>query len=213
MYISNILGSGFRCFSAESPLELGLQRGLNILAGPNDSGKTAIIDAPRLVLWTRGDNFLRLDSDDFHVKPGGERVTELLIRCTFDELTADEESRFLEWCNNEAGTLRLHVCMRATLRRLAGGGYSVITQYRAGKNGDGLPLDGDIREYLKSTYLRPLRDAEKELSSGRRSRLSRILGALPAMAKQADQALPGQPASLRDTMTQADDDVEAAQVR
>jgi len=208
MYMSEIHASGFRCFGPDNSLSLKLRRGLNILVGPNDSGKTAIIDTPRYVLWTRGDDYLRLEPSDFHVKPDGIPVTELLLRCAFDGLTADEESRFLEWCSNEAGTLRLHVCLRATLRQAAGGGTSVITQYRSGENGDGLPLDGDLREYLKSTYLRPLRDAERELRSGRRSRLSRILGALPTMGRQADPARPGEPATLRDTMTQADTDVE-----
>lgn len=208
MYVSQIYASGFRCFGTESPLTLKLRRGLNILVGANDSGKTAVIDASRFVLWTRGDEFIRLEPGDFHVKPDGNRVTELLLRCTFDDLLPDEEARFLEWCSNEAGTLRLHVCLRATLRKAFGGGDSVVTQYRAGKNADGLALDGDLREYLKSTYLRPLRDAERELRSGRRSRLSRILGALPAMATQSDPAGPGEPATLRDTMQDADTNIE-----
>ena len=208
MHVSEIHASGFRCFGPNSPLSLALRRGLNILVGPNDSGKTAVIDTPRFVLWTRGDDYLRLDPGDFHVRPDGTKVNQLLLRCTFDGLTPDEESRFLEWCTNEAGLLRLHVCLRASLRKAAGGGESVITQYRAGKNGDGLPLEGDLREYLRSTYLRPLRDAQRELRSGRRSRLSRILGALPTMARQAAPAQPGQPATLRDAMNQADTNVE-----
>lgn len=209
MHISEIYASGFRCFGPDTPLLLRLRRGLNILVGPNDSGKTAIIDAPRFVLWTRGDDFLRLEASDFHVKADGTKVTELLIRCTFQELSPDEEARFLEWCSNEAGVLRLHVCLRASLRKTAGGGDSVITQYRAGKNADGLPLEGELREYLKATYLRPLRDAERELRAGRRSRLSRILGALPEMASQSIPAQPDQPPTLHDTMTRADRDVEA----
>lgn len=208
MYVSEIHAVGFRCFGQENALTLNLRPGLNILAGPNDSGKTAIIGASRFVLWTRGDDFLRLEPTDFHVKPNGVRVTELLIRCTLDLLTADEEARFLEWCSNEAGKLRLYVCLRATLRKLPGGGESVIPLYRAGKNGDGPALEGDLREYLKATYLKPLRDAERELRSGRRSRLSRILGALPTMSKQSDPAAPGNTATLRDTMQQADLAVE-----
>lgn len=209
MYVSEIHASGFRCFGLENPLTLELRRGLNILVGPNDSGKTAIIDVPRFVLWTRGDEYIRLEPDDFHVKTNGDRVSELLLRCTLDVLTPDEEARFLEWCSNEGGSLRLHVCLRATLRRLPGGGASVITQYRAGKNGDGPALEGDIREYLKATYLKPLRDAQRELRAGRRSRLSRILGALPEMAAQADHAAPGAPGTLRDTMQHADTNVES----
>lgn len=209
MYVSEIHAAGFRCFGTEIPLTLRLRRGLNILVGANDSGKTAVVDIPRFVLWTRGDDFLRLERDDFHVRPDGTRVNELLLRCTFDALTPDEEARFLEWCSNEGGTLRLHVCLRATLRKTAGGGESVIALYRAGMNADGPALEGDLREYIRSTYLRPLRDAERELRSGRRSRLSRILGALPAMAVQAEPAEPGQQPTLTDAMSDADADIEA----
>lgn len=209
MHISEIYAAGFRCFDEAAPLRLSLRRGLNILVGPNDSGKTAVIDAPRYLLWTRGDDFTRLEPGDFHVRPNGERLTELLIRCTFDDLTPDEEARFLEWCSNEGGTLRLHVCLRAVLRKASGGGDYVVTQYRAGKDGDGLPLDGDLREYLRTTYLRPLRDAERELRAGRRSRLSRILGALPEMARQAKAAGDDQPLTITDIMKTAELAIEA----
>lgn len=208
MFISEIYASGFRCFPANRPLSLVLRPGLNIIVGPNDAGKTAVIDAPRHVLWTRGDDFVRLDIADFHINAAGTRATDLLIRCTFDGLSPIEEARFLEWCTNEDGALRLHVCLKGTVRENAGGGHSVLTQYRAGREGDGLPLEGDLREYLKATYLRPLRDAERELRSGRRSRLSRILGALPAMAEQSQAAAHGPPPSLIDTLSAADAAVE-----
>ena len=208
MHISEIYASGFRCFGPETPLTLKLRRGLNILVGANDSGKTAVIDIPRFVLWTRGNDFLRLDLGDFHVKPDSTRVSELLLRCTFDELVPDEEARFLEWCSNEEGTLRLHVCLRATRRKASGGGESIFTLYRAGMNADGPALEGDLREYIRSTYLKPLRDAEHELRSGRRSRLSRILGAVPAMAVQSSPAEAGQPPTLTDALASADIDIE-----
>lgn len=209
MFVSEIFVNGFRCFGADKPLTLKLQRGLNILVGPNDAGKTAIIDAPRYVLWTRGDEFVRLDVNDFHIDASGKRASELLIRVSFDGLSPEEQSRFLEWCTNESGTLRLHVCLRAALRTLSGGGPFVSSQYRAGKDADGLPLEGDLREYLRATYLRPLRDAERELRAGRRSRLSRILGALPSMAPQSKEAEPGQPQTLVDMMKETDGRIDA----
>lgn len=207
MYISQIYASGFRCFGKDNSLTLNLRQGLNILVGPNDAGKTGIIDAPRYVLWTRGDDYVRLDVSDFHVEKNGIRASELLIRCTFDDLKPDEESRFLEWCTNEHGRLRLHVALRAWLRPSPGGGSVAVSQHRAGKDADGLPLEGDLREYLKATYLRPLRDAERELRSGRRSRLSRILGAMPIMAEQSKEAIAGNPKTLRDTIAAADGSV------
>ena len=80
--------------------------------------------------------------------------------------------------------------------------------YRAGMNADGPTLEGDLREYIRSTYLKPLRDAEREMRSGRRSRLSRILGALPTMAVQSTPAEAGQPATLTDAMANADINIE-----
>lgn len=207
MFISEIFAGGFRCFAPTAPLRLSLSPGLNMLVGPNDAGKSAIIDAVRYVLWSRGDDYIRPDLHDFHVDAAGARVCDFVLRCTFDGLTPQEQSRFLEWCTNEQGTLRLHVCMRGALRASPGGGSVVTSQYRAGAEGEGLPLDGELREYLKATYLKPLRDAERELRAGRRSRLSRILGAMPAMGQEWKPAAPGSPATLFDTLAAADQGV------
>lgn len=209
MYISEIFAGGFRCFAQTAPLRLALSPGLNILVGPNDAGKSTIIDAVRYLLWSRGDDYVRPDLHDFYVDAGGVRACDFVVRCTFDGLTVDEQSRFLEWCTNEKGKLRLHVCMRGALRTSAGGGSFVTTQYRSGEDGEGLPLDGELREYLRTTYLKPLRDAERELRAGRRSRLSRILGAMPAMGNEWKPAEAGGPATLFDTLKTADDEVRA----
>ena len=207
MHISEIFAGGFRCFAPSEPLRLALSPGLNILVGPNDAGKSAIIDAARYVLWTRGDEYIRPDLNDFHIDATGTRVCDFVVRCTFDELTADEQSRFLEWCTNEKGVLRLHVCLRGALRASPGGGSVVTSQHRSGADGEGLPLDGELREYLKATYLKPLRDAERELRAGRRSRLSRILGAMPSMGSEAKPGVPGGAATLFDTLAAADQSV------
>ncbi|WP_168299327.1 ATP-dependent nuclease [Rhizobium leguminosarum] len=207
MFISEIYAQGFRCFESASPLQLKLSPGLNILVGPNDAGKSAIVDAVRYSLWTRGDDYLRPDESDFHVDAGGIRATEFVICCTLDGLTADEEARFLEWCTNEKGMLRLHVCIRSTRRPSSGGGSVITSQHRSGKDGEGLPIDGELREYLKATYLKPLRDAERELRAGRRSRLSRILGAMPEMGPESKPAAVGAKATLLDALKAADKNV------
>lgn len=204
MFVSEIYAAGFRCFAPNSPLQLKLSSGLNILVGPNDAGKSAIVDAARYVLWTRGDDYIRPDEHDFHVGADGARGCDFILRCTFDSLSADEEARFLEWCTNEKGKMRLHVCMRGARRVSPGGGNIISSLHRSGVDGEGLPLDGELREYLKATYLKPLRDAEREMRAGRRSRLSRILGAMPAMGQQSKPAAPGAMATLHDTLAAAD---------
>ncbi|MET9565768.1 hypothetical protein [Streptomyces tauricus] len=64
--------------------------------------------------------------------------------------------------------------------------HRVSMATRTGRDGQGPALDGAARELLKTTYLRPLRDAEAELRSGRGSRLSQILAGYPAMREQGE---------------------------
>ena len=92
MFISELFAAGFRCFGVDNALTLKLRRRLNILVGPNDAGKTAIIDAPRYVLWTRGDEFVRLDPNDFHANTAGHRASELLRKAE-RELRSGRRSR------------------------------------------------------------------------------------------------------------------------
>ena len=49
------------------------------------------------------------------------------------------------------------------------------TDVKAGDDEDGYLLTAEAKEYLKATYLKPLRDAENELIAKRNSRLSQIL--------------------------------------
>jgi len=207
MKLEWISASGFRCFDSSSPLEVAFRSGLNVIAGENDAGKTALIDAIRFTLGTRGDNYLRLTEDDFHVSQEG-RSSELKIHCTLGSLTDEEMAAFLEWCVIEDGALRLHVHLTAHLKATPAGRYRVSWERRTGTEESGLKVDGELREYLLSTYLRPLRDAERELSPGRRSRLAQILSAMPEMTKEGGAREAGDaPPTLMDIIKDADDQV------
>jgi putative ATP-dependent endonuclease of OLD family len=63
MYLAKLTITGFRLFGKK--FELPLTRGLNVLAGENDSGKTAIVDAIRLALGTTSQDFVRVEDSDF----------------------------------------------------------------------------------------------------------------------------------------------------
>ena len=52
----------------------------------------------------------------------------------------------------------------------------IITNIKSGADDEGVQLDGEARENLKVTYLKPLRDALSELTPGYKSRLAQILG-------------------------------------
>lgn len=183
MRLTEVYAAGFRCFGEEEPLSLSMRPGINLVVGENDSGKTAIVDAIRLALGSRSDEYLRLSPDDFHTSVSAGRTDTLVVRCTLDDLGKELEARFLEWCVIEHGQVRLHVHLRGQLRAV-GTGHQVTYNRRSGREGDGPVVDGVLREYLRATYLRPLRDAERMLRAGRRSRLSQILSSLPMMAGQ-----------------------------
>ncbi|RAW71986.1 MULTISPECIES: ATP-dependent endonuclease [unclassified Photorhabdus] len=176
MYLSHIEISNFRLFQH---LHLKLNRGLNVLVGENDSGKTALIDAIRYTLGTKSNDRAYLTEQDFH-----NDADDLKIKLKFSEV-ASHAHRFVEHISHEEyedengeKKLRsvLYVQLHAQITGLEKRGYPYIkTELRSGINGNGLAVESEIRDFLASTYLKPLRDAEVELSSGRASRLSQIL--------------------------------------
>lgn len=175
MIISEIQLYNFRKFrSVEGApgLSISFHGGLNALIGENDSGKSAIIDAIKLVLLTQSNEYLRIVDEDFYTEE--QPVKEFRIDLTLAEFTQNEAKNFveiLEFKKNGTKTdYYIHLHYRAWKE-----GTRIFTELRAGEIGDGVVLDGKVRELLKCVYLRPLRDAEREMSSGRNSRISQIL--------------------------------------
>lgn len=190
MYLSEVYVESFRIFGSEESgqnLCLNLRPGLNVIVGDNDSGKSAVIDAIRYLLWTTSLEYHRFTDDDFHVVEAN-RAENLTIRCKFKDLSRREQARFLEWLSLENGEPCLYVTLKAVRTdNEAGEGrrrYRISVKTRSGENGEGPPIEGEIREFLRTTYLRPLRDAEAELSAGRGSRLSQILQSHPRFTEQ-----------------------------
>lgn len=103
MYIAEIRIENFRLFgSADRAFSLPLNPGLTALVGENDAGKTAIIDALRLVLGTRDQDFMRVDPVDFHqATPGVERADQIVVRLTLRGLTVADRGAFAEFLTYE----------------------------------------------------------------------------------------------------------------
>jgi putative ATP-dependent endonuclease of OLD family len=182
MYIAEIRIGNFRCFgSGQSKLTLPLRAGLTALVGENDTGKTAVIDALRFVLGTRDQEYFKVQESDFHCPPdSGERRTEINIRCRFERLTGRDKSAFAEYLTyvESGGNRDAVLFINWTAKDIAGARSTrrfVAVEVRSGENGDGPALDAEARNLLRTTYLRPLRDAERAMSAGRGSRLSQIL--------------------------------------
>ena len=177
MIISELKIYNFRQFKSVNGvpgLEITFHKGLNALIGENDSGKSAVIDALKLILLTQSNEYIRPSDEDFYKPVEGEACSELKIDCTIAEFTQNEAKNFIEYLSfTKTGdkveyTLELHY--RAWTE-----GHKIYQELRVGDIDDGISIDGKAREFLKAVYLKPLRDAEREMSSGRGSRISQIL--------------------------------------
>ncbi|MDE3183198.1 MAG: AAA family ATPase [Bacteroidota bacterium] len=177
MYLSNIKLWNFRKFGSEREIDLEnpnlnlkLSNGLNVIIGENDSGKTAIIDAVKLVLKTHSYDYIRVEDKDFY-----STASRFRIELIFENLIPDEAKNFTEWLGwtgnreNAKPFLKLNYDVRRQGEKI------LPVDVKAGADEDGYLLTAEAREYLKTTYLKPLRDAENELVAKRNSRLSQIL--------------------------------------
>jgi len=187
MYLFNIKLWNFRKFGSlndidlNNPnLDLNFTIGLNVLIGENDSGKTAIIDAIKLVLKTHSYDWLKTTHEDFF-----KDSIRLRIELIFKDLIDEEAKNFTEWLGweekifekdgvaekSQIPYLRLIYDVSRNLEDY----YIFPTDIKAGVDETGYPLTAEAREYLKVTYLKPLRDAKEELIPRKNSRLSQIL--------------------------------------
>ena len=177
MYLSNIKLWNFRKFGAAGEidltkphLDLNLTKGLNVIIGENDSGKTAIIDAIKLVLRTHSYDYIRVNDKDFFNESNRFR-----IELKFEDLKPQEAKNFTEWLGwSGTGTdakpfLKLNYDVKRQADKI------IPTDVKAGVDEEGYLLSAETKDYFKATYLKPLRDAENELIAKRNSRLSQIL--------------------------------------
>jgi putative ATP-dependent endonuclease of OLD family len=178
MYLSKLklwnfrkFGSGVDELELDKPdLEIKFKKNINVLIGENDSGKTAVIDAIKLILKTHGFEWLKLERDDFF-----EDSNRLRIECIFEDLSDDEAKNFTEWLGIEDKEGNKYVFLRIILDATKNEDRVLPFDISAGVDDFGYPLTAEAKEYLKTTYLRPLRDAKNELIPKRNSRLSQIL--------------------------------------
>lgn len=201
MFLSQLTIKNFRQFGAPDPIfSIEFHEGVTALVGENDAGKTAVIDAIRHALMTRDMEFMRLQPEDFHMQTDGQQAAEITIRARLSGLTDSEKGAFAEYLTYEGAQVALYVHWFA--RRLSeapGSRRWVDIAVRSGSAGEGPSFDSAARQLLATAYLRPLRDAEREMSPGRGSRLSQILNNFPEIKK----GQPFEPATPPADATQA----------
>ena len=182
MYLSELKLWNFRKYGNNSSFDISkpnlilkFNKGINVLVGENDSGKTAIIDAIKLVLKTQDYEWVRVTEKDFF-----NNSNRFRIELQFDDLSDDEAKNFIEWLcyktiKDEQNQDKAVVYLRLIYDITRNEEKIFPSDVCAGADEKGYPLTAEAKEYLKTTYLKPLRDAEAELTPGRYSRLSNIL--------------------------------------
>lgn len=185
MKLSEIQIENFRCINN---IIWKINPNLNILVGENDAGKTAIIDAIHLALGSVAqEQTAYVAIDDFQ-----RGTSELRVTCKFEELDQDT-NRFIEYLTYEGEKEKkpvLYISFESELtgkerwpintRFISGKPIKVINPKEGGiqYSASGGQIEFEARDYLKATYLKPLRDADRELKSRRGSRLSLLINRL-----------------------------------
>lgn len=176
MYIEKVKLYNFRKFSN---LEIGLNKWLNLFLWPNDSWKTAIIDALKFCLWTANYWQNKLTELDFY-----NSSKSLKIELFITDFTDSQASKLLDWgWFNDENNFSIKLIYEARIW-LDNQIYVYGTKAWTYESDDwGSYLEPEAKKMFESVYLKPLRNAEIELSSGYGSRLSQILLSHPLFEK------------------------------
>lgn len=183
MYLSKLRISGFRKLG---DCELEFRQGLNILVGPNNIGKTTIIDALRALLATE-DGILRLTEDDLHVSPDGSAKAGIIsFRYTFRGLSHQDEADFYHALSplpvEDGKPQQYEVILNISYTPSQFGGR--LRARRWCSDNEEMPISNEMLENLRAIYLQPLRDPEQGLRPGRSSQLSKLIHILSDEAGQ-----------------------------
>lgn len=174
MYLKSLRIQGFRRLK---DLTLSFKSGLNVIVGPNNAGKTAVVDALRVLLSASDEGNLRLTELDLHQAPSGVRSPSATFTFIFSGLSEAHEADFI--------TALLPV--RSAAGNIVGYEAQFNVQYNQAEPGGRLRLrrwvglheenvmTTEMLENLRAIYLQPLRDPAQGLKPGRMSQLSKLI--------------------------------------
>lgn len=174
MHLHELRIQGFRRFA---DLTIRFKNGLNVIVGPNNAGKTAVVDALRVLLSASDEGNLRLTELDLHVAADGAQSSEATFTFVFRGLSEDEEADFMTALrprNGADGTLiEYEACFTVQYSRTEPGSRLKLKRW-VGEHPENV-MSADMLEELRAIYLQPLRDPALGLKPGRMSQLSKLV--------------------------------------
>ncbi|MGD8450840.1 MAG: AAA family ATPase [Phycisphaerae bacterium] len=190
MWLRHLSIHNFRRFER---FNVDFPRGLTVLIGENNSGKTTIIDALRIILFSSRDfDSLHLTEDDFRA---GTDFAPIEISCRFTNLTEEDEVHFQE-CLVDMGDGRFEMQVNARVEFNKATRRCNVRMW--GGETEGGALSSRHYDRFATIYLQPLRDPERGLRPGQHSQVSRLVdcltpeaehGAFEEIAKEANDQI------------------------
>jgi putative ATP-dependent endonuclease of the OLD family len=166
MWISNVSIENFRKASDGQPITITFCKGLNLLIGENNVGKTCVVEAIALTLgYGNPDRSVFLKEQDF-----SDPNKPLTVTLEFEGMTEDQEAAFLQALVLEEGK-----SSKAKFQFSFDIKNNKISSHVA--CGEHLETTAPIEliRSLRVMYLPALRDADKEFHPGYKSRVGKIL--------------------------------------
>jgi putative ATP-dependent endonuclease of the OLD family len=174
MYLNTLRIQGFRRFN---DLSLKFKEGLNVIVGPNNAGKTAIVDALRVLLSANDEGNLRLSILDLHSEQGGPLSPDATFTFVFSGLTLQQEADFMTALvpvREKDGTVSSYNAQFTVQYTQAEAAGRLRLRRWVGEHEENV-MSIEMLEELRAIYLPPLRDPEQGLKPGRMSQLSKLI--------------------------------------
>jgi putative ATP-dependent endonuclease of OLD family len=165
MHLQKLVLENFRSFV---DAEIHFAQDMTVLTGANNSGKSSVLDALRLVL-TAADYRQRLYPKVEDLRDGSSALT---IKISFDELTDDQQGLLITAIGDlEEGIA--HLGFRWTPPEAQDSRFSRPKRWAGPR--EGAEPEPEARQWIRYVYLRALRDAQRELASSRPDQIEFLL--------------------------------------
>ncbi len=173
MILSQIEIEGYKIFKEKFTVKLN--NDLTVIIGENGSGKSAIIDAIRVLLSEDEFGRVGIGESDFHkelTKQSKEKgVEKIIIKGTFSSLKKEEQVAYLPWLDysdNQKAYLNIEIQNKENI-------YGRFKWQKWGGKAKSGIFEKELVEAISCIYLPPLRNAPEKLQAYKGSRLARLI--------------------------------------
>lgn len=172
MYIKKIFVKNFRKLNDEG-ITFDFRKGINIILGENNGGKSSIIDVLRLALssgqYKKG---LYVNVSDFNINEFGERANKIEIDVYFEELSEEQGVAFYKLTDGiDTQKAELHLIYE--LYKDSKGNEKVRDHISGGPRN--VTIDKETFDNINLVFMPALRDVENDLKPSKNSQLASLL--------------------------------------